>query len=69
MLHTEKVTVAGWDVLFETPYRMPAWVRLGRRKFFPRNEAEGNTCIPTSDFDQTAGHATALVDMPPRASR
>lgn len=52
----------GWDILFEEPHRMVEWVRLGRRRFYPRTEQEGKTAISAPDFDRIIGHATALVD-------
>lgn len=52
----------GWDVMFETPHRMPAWARLSRKKWYGRENGEAD--ITADDFDAIIGHAAAVSDAP-----
>lgn len=50
----------GWDIIFETPHRMPAWCRLAKKKWMGGGDGESN--ITREDFDALLGHAVAVTD-------
>ena len=53
-------TYHGWDVLLEEPHRLPAWARLGQRKF--DGEEDGDCTITAEEFDALIGHSQAVID-------
>ena len=52
----------GWDLMFEQNHRMPAWVRLCRKKWYGAKNGEPD--ISAADFDALIGHAAAVSDAP-----
>ncbi|OAQ78514.1 NAD dependent epimerase/dehydratase [Purpureocillium lilacinum] len=53
-------TYHGWDIMFETPHRMPTWARLCRKKWY--GAADGEADLTAVDFDAVLGHAAAVTD-------
>lgn len=54
-------TFHGWDILFEEHTRMPAWVRLCRKKWY--GDESGDVTISAAEFDELLGHAIAVTDV------
>lgn len=58
-------TYHGWDVMFEEPHNMPAWGKLGRRKYLGEpNSVRRDTSFTAADFDEVLGDAVAVCDAP-----
>ncbi|QSS65958.1 hypothetical protein I7I51_06809 [Histoplasma capsulatum] len=58
-----EVITSGWDILFEKPSNVQAWVRLARKKW--HNPHGGGDCtITTAEFDALLGHSVAVTDAP-----
>ena len=55
-------TYHGWDISFESPLRIKAWVRLCRKKWF--GSEDGDVKITAAEFDEVLGHAVAVTDLP-----
>ncbi|EGC45103.1 conserved hypothetical protein [Histoplasma capsulatum var. duboisii H88] len=54
-------TYHGWDILFEEPLNIQAWVRLARKKWH-NPHGDGDCTITAAEFDALLGHSVAVTD-------